>query len=115
MSKGDFLGEFEQLCLLAVLRLRDNAYGVSVFREIESKTGREPNIGAIYATLDRLEKKGFVSSKLGGGSTVRGGRPKRYFKIEASGVEELGKVRRMQDCMWDGVDIEPGMAMSAAV
>ena len=58
MGKGDYLGEFEQLCLLAVLRLGTDAYGVSIFQEIERRTGREPNIGAIYATLDRMEEEG---------------------------------------------------------
>ena len=115
MGKGDFLGEFEQLCLLAVVRLGANAYGVTILDEIEKRTGREPNIGSIYATLDRMEEKGFVSSKLGEATAVRGGRPKRYFKIEAPGVEALERVRRMQDSMWQGVELEPGMAMGGVI
>jgi len=112
MGKGDFLGEFEQLCLLAVARLGTNAYGVSILDEIEGRTGREPNIGSIYATLDRMEEKGFVSSRLGEATGVRGGRSKRYFKIEGPGVKALNRARRMQDSMWHGVELEPGLAVS---
>ncbi|MEM9670648.1 MAG: helix-turn-helix transcriptional regulator [Pseudomonadota bacterium] len=103
MGKGDYLGEFEQICLLAVIILRENAYGVTILEEIEGRTGREPNIGAIYATLDRLEKKGFVSSKLGENTAGRSGRPKRYFKIEAPGVDALNRTRQMSERMWEGV------------
>lgn len=103
MGKGNYLGEFEQICLLAVTILGEKAYGVSIFEEIEERTGREPNIGGIYATLDRLEKKGFVSSRLGESAPGRSGRPKRYFKIEAPGVDALNRTRQMSESMWDGV------------
>src|SRR6266851_4539058 len=63
MAKGDFLGEFEQIILLAVLRLADDAYGMEVRREIEARAGRDASIGAVYATLDRLEAKGLVRSR----------------------------------------------------
>ena len=63
MAKGDFLGEFEQIIMLAVLRLEEQAYGMEVRREIETRTGRETSIGAVYATLDRLETKGLVRSR----------------------------------------------------
>ena len=65
MAKGEFLGEFEQLVLIALLRLGDEAYGMAVRREIEARAGRDVSIGAVYATLDRLESKGLVRSRLG--------------------------------------------------
>src|SRR5579864_2751968 len=89
MAKGDYLGEFEQIVLLALLRLRDNAYGMTIRREIEKRTGREVSIGAVYATLDRLEQKGYVSSRQGEATPERGGRAKRFFKIEAAGESGL--------------------------
>ena len=66
MAKGKYLGDFEQLVILAVMRLGEGAYGMTVRREIEDHSGRQVSLGAIYATLDRLEDKGFVSSTLGG-------------------------------------------------
>lgn len=96
MAKGDHLGEFEQLVLLALVRLQDNAYGMTIRREIAERAGREVAIGAVYATLDRLEEKGFVSSRTGEPTPERGGRAKRYFKIEAPGLTAL-------ECSWDAI------------
>ena len=79
------VGEFETIVLLALVRLKDNAYGMTIRREIAERTGRDVSIGAVYTTLNRLEKKGYVSSWTGDPTPVRGGRAKRYFKIEASG------------------------------
>lgn len=93
MVKRDFLGEFEHIVLLALLRLGDNAYGVTVRREIESRIHREVSIGAIYATLDRLQSKGYVTSQLGDPTPERGGRSKRFFQISPKG---LAAVRRTQ-------------------
>ena len=73
MSGRDFLGEFEHIVMLAVLRLGDRAYGVTVRQEIEFRTKREVSIGAVYATLDRLEAKGYVKSSLGDPTPERGG------------------------------------------
>jgi PadR family transcriptional regulator, regulatory protein PadR len=86
MGKGEFLGEFEQIVLLAVMRLEDDAYGMTVRREIEDRTGRDVSIGAVYATLDRLEQKGLVRSKVGAPTQERGGRAKRCFVVTAAGV-----------------------------
>jgi PadR family transcriptional regulator PadR len=74
MADRDFLGEFEHIIVLALLRLQDQAYGVTVRREIESRTRREVSIGAVYATLDRLERKGYVKSHRGDPTPERGGR-----------------------------------------
>src|SRR5713101_4580416 len=93
MPGRDYLGEFEHLIVLALLRLEDRAYGVTVRQEIELRTKREVSIGAVYATLERLERKGYVSSRLGDPTPERGGRAKRYFQIEAPGVRALNRAR----------------------
>ena len=103
MTKGYYLGEFEQLVLAALLRLRDDAYGVTIHREITGRTGRDASIGAIYATLDRLERKGFVSSRMGEPTRERGGRAKRYFDLQAPGQRALQESWRMSDRMRTGL------------
>jgi PadR family transcriptional regulator, regulatory protein PadR len=90
MGRGDLLGSLEHLVLLALIRLGDDAYGMTVRREIEQRTGRDLSIGAIYATLDRLEAKGYVSSSIGEPTAARGGRAKRLFHVEASGERAVG-------------------------
>ena len=89
MPRGDFLGSLEQIVMLAVMRLGADAYGMTVRREIEARTGREISIGAVYATLERLEAKGYVSSFTGEPTAERGGRAKRHFEIEAAGHQAL--------------------------
>lgn len=89
MSKGKYLGDFEQLVILAVMRLGEGAYGMAVRREIESNSERHVSLGAIYATLDRLEEKGFVSSGRSEATPGRRGRAKRFFKVEGLGVRAL--------------------------
>lgn len=98
------LGDFEQLVLLALVRLRDNAYGVTIRGEIEQRTGREVSIAAVYTTLDRLEKKGLVSSWTGEPTAQRGGRSKRYFKLEAAGAEALAASYRTYKGMVAGLE-----------
>lgn len=89
VAKGDYLGEFEQIVLVALLQLGKNAYGMAVRREIEERTGRQVSIGAVYATLERLETKRYVSSFAGDPTPERGGRAKRFFKIEQDGRRAL--------------------------
>jgi PadR family transcriptional regulator PadR len=103
MPKGAYLGEFENLVLAALLRLRGNAYGVTIRREIVERTGRDVAVGAIYATLDRLEAKGYVSSRIGEATPERGGRAKKYFDIEAPGVRALEESWHMIDRMREGL------------
>ena len=110
MGKSDSLGEFEQVVLLALIRLRSNAYGVTIRREIAERTGRNVSVGAIYTTLDRLERKGFVSSQRGEPTPERGGRAKRYYKIEARGERALQRARDTMDRMWEGLILAPGTA-----
>jgi len=92
--KPVILGEFEQVVVLAVLRLDDNAYGVTIRKEIRECTGRNVAPGALYNTLDRLEEKGMVRSKMGDPSPQRGGRAKRLFSVTASGVEAVARAQR---------------------
>lgn len=89
MPRGDLLGSLEQIVLLALMRLESNAYGMTVRREIEERTGRNISIGAVYVTLSRLEAKGYVSSSVGEPTAERGGRAKRFFRIEADGERTL--------------------------
>lgn len=88
MPPRDGLGSVELMVLLAVLRLGEDAYGVPIAREIGQATGRDPLMGSIYATLERLEQKGLVVSRLGEPTAERGGRAKRYFRITATGLRE---------------------------
>jgi PadR family transcriptional regulator, regulatory protein PadR len=89
MMKMPRLGEFEEIVLLAILNIGSEAYGVSVQRYIEAHTRRRASFGALYTTFDRLEKKGFISSYQGGATKERGGRAKRYLKVEPAGLDAL--------------------------
>jgi PadR family transcriptional regulator PadR len=104
MGKGEYLGEFEQIVLLAVLRLGKNAYGVTILEEIEQRTGRSVMIGAVYATLDRLENKRYISSRVGSPTPERGGRAKRFFKVTGQGSAALERSREILQNMWAGLD-----------
>lgn len=104
MSKGDHLGELEELVLLAVLRLGDGAYGAAVRKELRRRADRAPSVSTIYVTLMRLEEKGFVRSRLGDSTGPRGGRPKRLFALTDDGVAELRAARRVRERMWEGLD-----------
>ncbi len=103
MSRNDYLGAFEQIVLLALVRLRNNAYGVTIRREIAERAGRDVSIGAIYTTLERMERKGLVTSFRGEPTPERGGRGKRYYAIAAPGVAALNRSRDVIDRMWDGL------------
>jgi PadR family transcriptional regulator, regulatory protein PadR len=105
-STRDLLGGFEQIVLLALLRLGEGAYGVPIRREIEQRTSRAVTIGALYSTLDRLEAKGLVSSRFSDPKPERGGRSRRYFRCEAAGVRALERARDILANMWAGVDIK---------
>jgi PadR family transcriptional regulator len=89
MPRSELLGSLEQIVLFALVRLGANAYGMTVRREIEDRTGRDLSIGAVYATLERLQAKGYVSSSLGEPTAERGGRAKRLFRIEGEGHRAL--------------------------
>src|SRR5246127_5278293 len=104
MSGRDYLGEFEHIIVLALLRLEDRAYGVTVRQEIETRTGREVSIGAVYATLDRLEEKGYVKSRTGDPTPERGGRSKRFFRTTAKGIAAMNQTHRSFQSMMQGLD-----------
>ena len=111
VAKGDLLGEFEHLVLLAVLRLRDAAYGMSVRREIADRTGRDVSIGAVYATLDRLATKGLVTSALSDPTPERGGRAKRSFRLTGAGINAVNRTRQDLSNMLEGLEFPaPGVA-----
>lgn len=93
--KGDNLGEFEELVLLAAATLEDQAYGVSVMHYIE-ETGRNVNISAVHEVLKRLERKGFLKSKMGGATAERGGRRKRYFVLTSAGKKTLDEAMKLK-------------------
>ncbi|MCZ6858498.1 MAG: PadR family transcriptional regulator [Gemmatimonadetes bacterium] len=107
-NKRDYLGEFEYVVLLAVMRLGEDAYGVTIRREIEARTDRDVSLGAIYPTLHRLEDKGLVSSYTGEPTATRGGRSKRHFRLEAKGQVALKRSRDMISALWQGFETDPG-------
>jgi PadR family transcriptional regulator, regulatory protein PadR len=106
MAARAYLGELEQIVLLALIRLGDNAYGVPIRQEIERRTKRSLSIGALYRTLERLEDKGFVSSRTGDPTPERGGRAKRFFRAEPLGLRALRRTRDALDVMWEGLDLK---------
>jgi DNA-binding PadR family transcriptional regulator len=102
------LGEFEHMVLLAILRLGTNAYGVSIRSELVACTDREPSPGALYTTLDRLEEKGFLSSRMGDPTPERGGRAKRYFTVTARGVDAVNEAQRCYRRLLEGIQLPGG-------
>ncbi len=95
------LGEFEELALLTVSVLYQQAYGISIKNEIEKQTGRNLSISAVHSVLNRLEKKGFVMSWMGGATQERGGRRKRFFKVTSAGHHALVDVRTIREKLWE--------------
>ena len=98
--KGTYLGEFEELVLLAVGILQDEAYGVSIKAEIEVQTKRGVNIGAVHTALHRLEAKSFLKSKFGSATQERGGKRKRLFALTAKGIKALQTAQELRLQMW---------------
>jgi DNA-binding PadR family transcriptional regulator len=95
-----FLGEFEEIVLLSVAVLDHDAYGVAVTLEIEKQTGRSVGFNSVHTTLQRLEEKGFLISKMGGATAERGGRRKRFFRLTAAGGRALKEVRDIRTQLW---------------
>ena len=106
-GKVTYPGEFEQVVLLAVVHLGQDAYGASIRREIEERGGRAVTIGAAYATLDRLVEKGYLKSREAGAAD-RGGQPRRFFSVTAAGVTALEDARALQARMWQGIQLTKG-------
>ncbi|MEO8076034.1 MAG: helix-turn-helix transcriptional regulator [Acidobacteriota bacterium] len=103
MAKGDFLGEFEVYVMLALAHLGADAYGVTIRREIERRTSRTIAIGAVYATLARLEEKGLVQFRLSDPQPVQGGRAKKHFNLTGSGARALRHSTAMLGRMMAGL------------
>jgi PadR family transcriptional regulator, regulatory protein PadR len=108
MGDRPHLGEFELVVMLALLRLGEGAYGVPISREIERQCGREAALGSVYATLERLQNKGLVSSSLGQPTAERGGRAKRYFRVTTKGLRVARETRRALTRMWKGLQALEG-------
>jgi DNA-binding PadR family transcriptional regulator len=111
MSQQVVLGGVELLVLLAMIRLGDEAYGVPISDEIEASLGRSMSVGSVYITLDRLERKGLVSSRLGEPTAERGGRAKTYFRPTAKGLREVRVARQTLMRLWQGVPQLKGEAV----
>ena len=110
-KRPESLGEFETLVLMAVLRLEDDAYGMRIHQEIENRAKRRCSYGALYTTLDRLEQKGYVSSWVGEPTPERGGRAKKYFKIENIGSAALQQSYKTTLRMAEGIESQLGRAL----
>jgi len=106
MPCREYLGEFEQIVLLALLRLGKNAYGVPIRQEIEKRTRRDVSIGALYSTLDRLEAKGYVASWFADPTPERGCRSKRFFKVEPLGLKAVKRSQKALFVMLEGLDLQ---------
>jgi len=104
MSAPAPLGEFEQLVLLAVMRLEAGAYAVPIREEIEARTRRSVSRGALYVTLDRLETKGYLKSWLGDATAERGGRAKRFYEVRPAGAKALEHSWAALRSMWQGLE-----------
>jgi DNA-binding PadR family transcriptional regulator len=100
---AELLGTFEQAVLLAILRLGDEAYGRGILHQVQESLEREVSAGAVYTTLDRLENRGLLRSKLAAGTAVRGGRARRYYSVAASGVHALNEAHKTITTMWRGM------------
>jgi DNA-binding PadR family transcriptional regulator len=100
---ADHLGAFEQAVLLAIVRLGENAYGRAILNEMQTRLERDVAAGAVHATLERLERKSMVSSRLGPGTPVRGGRARRFYHLQPKGLRALNDARAAIDNLWQGV------------
>ena len=103
MTERAFLGEFEHLVLATALRL-ENGYGAELMRDLEERTGRQVQGGALYVTLDRLERKGFLVTRMGEPDAERGGRPKRFVEVTREGIRALSEQREALLRVWDGLE-----------
>ncbi|QMW06649.1 PadR family transcriptional regulator [Spirosoma foliorum] len=101
--KGTYLGEFEEVVLLAVAIRSGDAYGATVVTEIEQQMKRSVNLGAVHSALNRLGEKGLVTSELGGMTAERGGRRKRLYSVTAAGRRALEEIRQVRNQMWESI------------
>lgn len=104
MKRESFPGEFEQMLLLAILRLGDEAYGAALMGELARTPGRKVSRGSVYVTLDRLEEKGWISSTMSEPRPERGGRPRKVVRLTATGLDQVRRARRAFLKLWDGLE-----------
>ena len=107
MGKGRHLGEFEEIVLLAVGRLKGDGHGASIHEEILQATGRDVSIAAVYVTLSRLDEKGYLTTGVELAGEERGGRPRKTFSLTDAGIAELQRSRLIQARLWDGLPFDP--------
>src|SRR5262249_30647890 len=100
---ADTLGAFEQAVLLAIVRLDDDAYGRAILNEVATRLNRDVAAGAVHATLERLSAKKLVASRLGPGTPIRGGRARRFYRLEPRGLRALNEARAAVDVLWRGL------------
>ena len=100
---ADVLGAFEQAVLLAIVRLRDGAYGRAILKEVQARLERNVAGGAVHTTLERLEEKRLITSRLGPGTPVRGGRARRFYRLQPEGLRALNDARAAVDSLWNGL------------
>jgi PadR family transcriptional regulator len=100
---AEHLGAFEQAVLLSLIRLGDEAYGRAIMHDVQARVGRDVAFGAVHATLERLQRKGLVTSRLGAGTPVRAGRPRRYYRLRPAGIRALNEARAAVDTLWHGI------------
>jgi PadR family transcriptional regulator PadR len=100
---ADTLGAFEQAVLLAIVRLGEDAYGRAILQEVQTRTERDVAAGAVHATLERLEKKRLIASRLGPGTPIRDGRVRRFYRLQPAGVRALNEARAAVDNLWRGL------------
>ena len=106
--KGTNLGEFEEIVLLTIAALVNDAYSVAICDELEKSVGRPARLGVVHAVLNRLEEKGYVKSKLGEATRARGGKRKRYYSVTNGGKAALIRSREVRDLLWNRI---PGMTL----
>ena len=100
---ADVLGAFEQAVLLAIIRLGPDAYGRAILKEVQDRLERDVAAGAVHATLVRLEERGLLTSRLGPGTDIRGGRARRFYRLEPAGRRALNDAREAIDNLWQGL------------
>lgn len=101
--KETSLGEFQEIILLTILILEENAYGVSIQKEIAQRLKKEVSRGSLHTALSRLEEKGFITSEFGEASAKRGGRRKRFYQVTNTGKEALQKAKDIRDQLWNAI------------
>ena len=100
-----YLGEFEELVLLTIANLKDEAYGAAILQDISARAGRKLSLGALHSTLTRLQEKAFLTSRLGEPTAERGGRRKRYFELTATAITALNDMKSLRDELWSNAKV----------